>query len=1528
MLTERVLRLGFMVDVFKKRENFATRIVAAVLTAVLCVSSVPCAAFAQAASNADAQSVSVAALQEALVAEGAGEGVDAAGAVFDVGVGEGTGAAGIGAAGAEPSGEAAAGVASGGADEDSAGADAVAGAVDASAFAASAERQPLSSASAGLSETQDFATQALEAQANAAVQCRDDRIALASANYDYSGWAHCWFRNDRPTDYVFTVEIDGVSYEAYCLDPALPAPANGWYTFYATWDDDEKAYDIVLDTKDAEVHWSQVDIGLGCQSVGGFRIYAKGDFTLTKSSSNLEVSGIYNVAGAVYGLYWYYADAQAKNEPDYRLVIGDDGSSDTLTGLTPDERWYVRELEAPTGFALDPTIYTVPIRPNQDNSYHVTDEPVMDPNGVLLKKVTADGQEYLGEHLSLAMAEYQFDYYAGYYDTVEQARASGAPTRSWVLRTNENGYTGVIYADDNFTHDGIKYNYLVSGDVYRSKSGLPSMPLGTLVVHESVPPYGYSISPKWFIAQLKPADNKFGYEWTHADDFIDGNVALDKESVDVGSLTILKKSANPQLTMDVNGYSLAGARFDVYDNAACQGEPKYTLVTKEDGTTNTIEELPPGLHLYIKETIPPQGFKESSDVYEVVIKPGKISVTTVIIENVPVYAAPSVSLVKKDSNGDQAFKGDATLAGAEYTFAFYAGKSSAQGTPDATWVGATNEEGRTSLDQATLVFGSEWLIEGQCVLPLGFLTVEETKAPQGYQKSNEVFSAQVVYDEQTRSAKWIKGDALSDDALFCDSVEFEAAEDIKLFGISVYKKIQGAQTGISPEGIQFEIVYKPTGEVVKTITIGADGTATTGERALPCGSYEVREVEESVPAGLQPYSATSKTGSNIIDTIDAPDDGSFPLYQVIKTECTDYTSDTPRGEKKDHATGQPIAGTEFTLYRYTGDVAIDDGAVDATAAAFDPYQDYWAQLETVITDAHGKFAFDAQPYGVYMVVETKPEWHYLSASEGEYDGASKDPLATARVFVIDKDHPCEMQLWEDIAIQLECTVDKSTISVTSSGLISKESSDAEDTVSNVGIEEYRYDVAFDNGNTNTNADEYWVIDQLNMVCAPFDLRVTTIVLPTVENDSTPTVALLIKTNKSTGESWAPAVETACHESTLCDGSSRFNGTGWRFAGTYSSDAPTMIYAESLGLAQDEYLTGLCLYYGAVEKDFSTLSPLSYMVVATHELAEGIVIPNTATSHITRNWAQRDGSVNGLSDDDVDSVATTVLGTFEQHFDRGYSPTSSGRLGSWKPTLPQTGDAMLSFGFLALAGALTCAAASVYIFARNRRMRVQLARKGSAVGKSAGKMMGIIVALLLVALPLAGCACSRQEADPAASQASSAASASAGASSASASSDAAASASSDDVDAEEGSGKSIEEAPSSGDSSASNQAGGSDSSWAEVPSAPSGGSSDGDSGSGASEPQPAAHEHSWEWVPQWVDVVHREAYDEPVYRWAIWCYKCDVEVAKSHNEEMLLKGETGHTLTELKVLDHYEHHDAETHQEDHGYYRCSTCGETY
>ena len=89
----------------------------------------------------------------------------------------------------------------------------------------------------------------------------------------------------------------------------------------------------------------------------------------------------------------------------------------------------------------------------------------------------------------------------------------------------------------------------------------------------------------------------------------------------------------------------------------------------------------------------------------------------------------------------------------------------------------------------------------------------------------------------------------------------------------------------------------------------------------------------------------------------------------------------------------------------------------------------------------------------------------------------------------------------------------------------------------------------------------------------------------------------------------------------------------------------------------------------------------------------------------------------------------------------------------------------------------------------------------------------------------------------------------------------------------------------------------------------------------------AHEHSWTWVPNVVTIVDEDAYDEPVYRYARWCNKCNTEVSNNHNEQMMLQGESGHSLGSLRVVDYYIHHDAVTHTEDHGYNQCAGCGAT-
>ena len=356
------------------------------------------------------------------------------------------------------------------------------------------------------------------------------------------------------------------------------------------------------------------------------------------------------------------------------------------------------------------------------------------------------------------------------------------------------------------------------------------------------------------------------------------------------------------------------------------------------------------------------------------------------------------------------------------------------------------------------------------------------------------------------------------------------------------------------------------------------------------------------------------------------------------------------------------------------------------------YEEYWELVGTTTTNSFGVFSFDALPFGIYMLLESKANPAYLSASESLATNSTSDVFATARIFVFDKTHPLTTQVWEDKAISLECSIDKSTIDVTSAGLISKTQSEGGELINNVGVEEYRYDVAFNSGNSNTYADEYWLVDELDMCDSPYDLCITKLVLPTLTNDTTPGFWVLIKTNMSAADVWMPTVETDVHSSSLADGTSRFDGTGYKCLGYFSEGA---VLDMANYLTSGETLDSLCLYFGAVEEGFSSVSPLSYMVCATHELREGITIPNTASSHITRNWAVREGEPGGLHDDDVDSVKTLVIGTFEVVFEYTLHGFEYGHIGVW---IPQMGDSLAKL----IPALLIAAAIALGVFVALRR----------------------------------------------------------------------------------------------------------------------------------------------------------------------------------------------------------------------------------
>ena len=307
---------------------------------------------------------------------------------------------------------------------------------------------------------------------------------LSTADWDYyTGGAYVQFRNWSMEDDVFTITIGGVEYTGYCQNVGLAAPADGYYSYWAEWDESEGAYYITVDTKYASAHWNQVPTGV-CQYVGGFYVYSKGALRVHKTpdaSCGVDVTNLPSVAGAEYALYWYRTDAEADRNRTATFTVGEDGwSTETVTNLQPDERWYIREVKAPEGYQLDPMIYTVEIGPIEKTGtavFETSDELDLDPIGFLIQKVDAKTGTAVpvdSQH-SLAGAQYTVHYYGPGKDP-----ASTIADRKWVFETNANGYVS------------FNENFKVSGDeLFVNSTGIPGMPVGTITVQETKPPVGY-----------------------------------------------------------------------------------------------------------------------------------------------------------------------------------------------------------------------------------------------------------------------------------------------------------------------------------------------------------------------------------------------------------------------------------------------------------------------------------------------------------------------------------------------------------------------------------------------------------------------------------------------------------------------------------------------------------------------------------------------------------------------------------------------------------------------------------------------------------------------------------------------------------------------------------------------------------------------------------------------------------------------------------------------------------------------------
>lgn len=217
-----------------------------------------------------------------------------------------------------------------------------------------------------------------------------------------------------------------------------------------------------------------------------------------------------------------------------------------------------------------------------------------------------------------------------------------------------------------------------------------------------------------------------------------------------GTVKLKKTSANTSITDGNSCYSLEGAVYEVFTDSNCSTNPVATLKTNAKGETDEVE-LKKGTY-YVKEKTAPKGYAIDETVHKVEVKTKETA--TIDVKDVPQSDPIDVVVGKVDAyTNENKPQGSASLAGAEFTIKYYNVSSNTdpanQGIkPTAQWVIKTNESGLAYLNAKYLVSGSAFYYkaDGTLTIPLGTITVQETKAPEGYKVDSTVQVRQVSSD--------------------------------------------------------------------------------------------------------------------------------------------------------------------------------------------------------------------------------------------------------------------------------------------------------------------------------------------------------------------------------------------------------------------------------------------------------------------------------------------------------------------------------------------------------------------------------------------------------------------------------------------------------------------------------------------------------------------------------------------------------------------------------------------------------------
>ena len=315
-------------------------------------------------------------------------------------------------------------------------------------------------------------------------------------------------------------------------------------------------------------------------------------------------------------------------------------------------------------------------------------------------------------------------------------------------------------------------------------------------------------------------------------------------------------------------YSLSGAKYQLYTNAACTAAAKdangnnAVLTTGADGKANTLK-MNPGTY-YAKEVTASKGYKLDTKVYTVVVTSSNTASAPASFTSSepPAFGIPEYIVFKTDASGSADYT---ALTGADFTVSYYdvAEKSAISGAaPKDRWTFRTvKKDAPEEAPEGTYMAGFDWQNDepvsssrpagnlfykdsnGKRVLPLGWFTIEETSAPEGFRLTDRVCYGHIYKDGNGNVVTSLEG-AESDSRLQTNTFFFENEPEASIgTSASIQNDNSEVIDIIRYEGLIPDQDYVFRGWLVDTATgekvPGSDGSVTLSTGNKTSGQTEM-----------------------------------------------------------------------------------------------------------------------------------------------------------------------------------------------------------------------------------------------------------------------------------------------------------------------------------------------------------------------------------------------------------------------------------------------------------------------------------------------------------------------------------------------------------------------------------------------------------------------------------------------------------------------------------------------------------------